>query len=272
MSRSALLAQIALLAGLIGALGCKNKPLAPPRAFANTCAPGDIVYAVDGAGAFFGMSTALRRALNAYKCPINVSTFHWSHGYARVFADQCGISHAKEQGGRLATLLIERRRRYPDGRIFVFAHCAGSAIALAAAEAVPPGTIDRLVMLAPSMSSDYDMRPALRACRDGVDVHCSEHDGYLRCIFFLGTGDRQRFCSIAGRTGFQPIIESEEDKALYAKLHQRRWEESYEWTGHEGGHYGAYQKRYLKAYVLPMFERGESGPVYAKEPGGDTGF
>jgi hypothetical protein len=89
----------------------------------------------------------------------------------------------------------------------------------------------------------------------GVDVFYSKDDWwYLGTIVALiGTSDRH-WSAAAGRVGFQPMLGGAEDGLLYGKLRQYPWEECLSWTGHKGGHYGAYQPEFLKLCVLPLLE------------------
>ena len=56
----------------------------------------------------------------------------------------------------------------------------------------------------------------------------------------------------AGRCGFEPLIATPADACLYRKLRQHPWHPAIAWTGNYGGHYGAYQPGFLKAYILPL--------------------
>jgi hypothetical protein len=124
---------------------------------------------------------------------------------------------------------------------------------LAAVEILPPGSVDRIVLLAPAVSAEHDVRPALACARRGVDVFYSKHDvlylGFL--VRMLGTADRG-FSAAAGRVGFQPDLAAPGDEALFSKFRQYPWNPCLEWTGNAGGHYGAYQPGYLRAVVLPL--------------------
>src|SRR5438477_307485 len=76
---------------------------------------------------------------------------------------------------------------------------------VAATESMAPDAIDRLILLAPSVSTGYDVCPALTAAREGVDVFCSKKDwvalGFV--VRVVGTTDRFWSGSAAGRYGFQ---------------------------------------------------------------------
>jgi pimeloyl-ACP methyl ester carboxylesterase len=186
--------------------------------------------------------------------PYSVETVDWSHGYGRMFADQVDAGHARDQGRLLAERIVAYRRCNPCGRVFLVAHSAGSLVALTAAESLPAGSIDRIVLLAPAVSSEYDIRPALCSSRQGIDVFRSYRDQvYLGLgIYIVGTTDR-RWSAPAGRVGFEPILCSPCDSALYAKVRDHPWDPAQAWTGNDGGHDGSFQPGYLRAYVLPLF-------------------
>ncbi|GIW81540.1 MAG: hypothetical protein KatS3mg105_3347 [Gemmatales bacterium] len=220
------------------------------------CDPRDVVFAVNGAGGFHGLSDTLQSEISRQHVPLAVATFDWTHGYGRVVADQIDHAHIRCQGVRLAESIVTRKQNFPQSRILIVAHSAGCAVALAAAESVPLGYIDRMVLLAPAVSTGYDLRPSLRASKKGIDVFTSERDGYLVLgSVFLGTVDRCRMCPVAGRRGFEPIVQSAEDSILYAKLRQYAWGRWAIPAGHYGGHFGAYHPRHLRAYVLPLLIR-----------------
>jgi pimeloyl-ACP methyl ester carboxylesterase len=213
-----------------------------------------VVFAVDGAGGFEATSAALRQAVQDACLPLWVEPVEWSHGLGRVLSDEMDGEHSRAEGQCLAGRIAALRRDHPDGEIYVVGHSAGSAVVLAAAEALPPAAVDRIILLAPSVSAGYDLRPALSCARRGIDVFYSTRDiAYLGLgVAVVGTADRCWGCAAAGRTGFCPAVATPEDAALYAKLRQHPWESCVEWTGHHGGHYGGYQPLYLRAYVLPL--------------------
>jgi pimeloyl-ACP methyl ester carboxylesterase len=215
------------------------------------------VFAADGAGGFEATSGALRQAIAEEHLPLRVETVEWSHGFGRFLSDQVGHRHSREAGERLACQIRANRQACPGQAIYLVGHSAGAAVVLAAAEALPPDSVDGIVLLAPSISADYDLRPALRTTRNGIDVYYSRRDWfYLGLgIALVGTADGH-WRAAAGRTGFRPLVEAPEDTALYAKLRQHPWDRCLDWTGNYGGHYGAYQLNYLRAYVLPCLVGG----------------
>jgi len=144
-------------------------------------------------------------------------------------------------------------RQACPGKVYLVGHSAGCAVILAAAEQLPPDSVDRIILLAPSVSMGYDLRSALRSAREGLDVFYSSRDyGYLGfCIAITGTADR-KWCPAAGRVGFCPPCPNSADAALYTKLRQHAWDPAVEWTGNHGGHYGSHHPQFIRAYVLPL--------------------
>ena len=60
---------------------------------------------------------------------------------------------------------------------------------LAAGEMLSPDSVDGIILLAPSVCVDYDLRPALRAVRHGIDVFHSDRDSVI--LGALADGDIQ---------------------------------------------------------------------------------
>ena len=223
------------------------RPAAPPRG---------IVYVADGAGDFRATSAALRRVLAEDGVPLEVRTVVWSHGYWRVAADQLDEEHARTEGWRLAEQIAAERRAHPDQEIYLLGHCAGCGVLLSAAEALPPQSVDRIILLAASMPTHYDLRPALRCCRGGIDNFCSSRDRWCLGLWLrLGVVAGAHYTPAAGRYGFRPVIESREDAAAYSRLYQHSWQPDWEWIGNSGGHYGCYQPEFLRLFILPLLKR-----------------
>lgn len=213
-----------------------------------------LVWVADGAGDFKGCSTALSYANSLAGNPFEISPFPWSHGYGRVRLDQTDWEYSKRQGERLAAAILARKEQEPGRRVVLVAHSAGCAVALAAGDALPPDSIDRTILLAPSVSTGYDLRPSLLAAREGLDVFCSRKDWLALGlgVRMVGTADAGSGPA-AGRRGFRPTGESGPDPVPSAKLRQHFWSSEQAWTGHTGGHYGAHSPAFVRAYLFPLF-------------------
>lgn len=240
-----------ILAALLCAPGCAGsrqdlRPYRPPCQKA-------VVFAVDGAGGFHAPTQAMRETVMAEGLPIGVEVVEWTHGYGRVFMDHLDYAHVRCMGQQLAGHICAWQQAHPGMDVDIVGHSAGCAVVLAAAEFLPPCALDHIVLLAPSISADYDLRPALRSVRKSLDVFHSCRDQVLFFgTIFTGTTDRQWPGPVAGRTGFFPCPCSFEDTVLYQKLRQHAWQREQRAAGHRGGHYGGYQPAFLRASVLPI--------------------
>ncbi len=215
-----------------------------------------IVFVLDGAGGFEAASRFMSQTIAEVQMPLEVRTYHWTHGFCRVLSDQIHSAHIRREGEKLAQLVRNCRQEAPGVPIYLVGHSAGCGVALRAAENLPPHTLERIVLLAPAVSSKHDLRPALRSTCQGIDVFISNHDWCLLGLgtMLTGTTDRCWTARAAGKIGFQPIVAGPEDEALYSKLRQYPWDSSLNWTGHKGGHYGAYQPGFLRTFVLPLLQ------------------
>jgi hypothetical protein len=231
---------------------CVGWSLSAARAITTPRKP--LVWVVDGAGDLKGCSNALGAGNAALGDPCELSVFGWSHGHRRLLKDQIGTTHAKAQGARLAREILERKLEEPGRRVVVVAHSAGCAVALAACDLLPIDSVDRVLLLAPSVSTSYDVRPTLWSAKEGVDVFCSRKDwvalGFV--VRVVGTTDNFWSGAAAGRFGFKPRKGTTLTEAESARLRQHFWSEEVAWTGHTGGHHGMHEPAFVQTYLMPL--------------------
>jgi pimeloyl-ACP methyl ester carboxylesterase len=255
-SFSALLAFVLLpgCAGLGARVEVQRPSEAPPAPVRG------VVFCADGAGGFGDTSRALSQAVADTGVPLHVHALDWSHGCGRVISDQVDWPHVQAEGRRLAALVADWRARRPDLPVYLVGHSAGSGVVLVAAAQLPTGSVERIVLLAPAVSADYDLRPALACARGGIDVFYSGRDwaSLGLGVAIVGTTDR-RWTAAAGRVGFRPVLVCPGDAALYAKLRQHAWHPGLAWSGHHGGHYDGHRPAHLRAYVLPLLPPAPAG-------------
>src|SRR5438105_2218438 len=149
--------------------GCATAPQTT-QAPRTLLAPRGVIFVADGAGGGDATTRAFRRALEDEGVPLAVEGLNWSHGYGRYISDERDRTYARERGQELAGRVMAYRASAANAAVYLVSHSAGSAVILDAAEALPPGSVNCIVLLSPSVSADWDIRPALRCARDGVDV------------------------------------------------------------------------------------------------------
>src|SRR5262249_20780314 len=139
--------------------------------------------------------------------PLHVRTFAWGHWRGLGLADAADAAHASRQGAILACEVRRRVAERPSRPVSLVGYSAGCAVVLAAAEHLPPDTLDRIVLLAPAVSPCHDLRAALLSARRGVDAFTSERDWLVLGVgtTLAGTPDGGRGPS-AGQTGFRSAL------------------------------------------------------------------
>jgi pimeloyl-ACP methyl ester carboxylesterase len=215
--------------------------------------PQGVAFVANGAGDTRTVSTSLSRVVAETGTPLQIETVVWSRGSGRYLLDQVDHHNHLAEGGRLAAQVCAYTQAYPNRKVYLVGYSAGCAVVLAAAERLPPDSVERIILLSPAVCTTYDLRPPLRAARGGIDAFYSEEDRLILGvgIAIFGTSDR-RCRTAAGRYGFTPIVECPADATLYCRLRQHPWDPSMAWSGNDGGHYGSDQVRFVHAYVLPL--------------------
>jgi pimeloyl-ACP methyl ester carboxylesterase len=151
--------------------------------------------------------------------------FAWTHGKGRIFRDLQDTPYLLARAAELAEAIRRVKAVDPDRTVYLLCHSAGAAISLAAAEELPPATVERIILLAPAVSRDYDLRAALRATRR--EIVSFNSCGDLVMLAFgtsvFGTTDRVH-APAAGFSGFRlPESCDEEGRCLYRRLVQFQW-------------------------------------------------
>lgn len=247
--------RIACWLSTVAAAGCVSVPQSPLASTGKKpVGPAKgIVFCADGAGGYGWTTEALAYTAAEEGVPVYVKLVDWSHGRGWMITDNCHWRNTAEQGKKLADKVAAARERYPGVPVYLVGHSAGCAVCLEAARHLNRNSVERIVLLAPSVSPSYDLRPALGCADKGVDVFISRQDwvtlGLTMRLF--GTTDR-RWTSAAGKVGFRRPYDGSAGAELYSKLHEHVWQPSDFDTGHHGGHYGSYVPGFLKAKVLPL--------------------
>jgi pimeloyl-ACP methyl ester carboxylesterase len=217
------------------------------------------VFVADGSGNLHGTYDGLAQVVADTGLPVCVVRVGWSHGTGRVLCDLHGRGNQRTKGQSLAAQVSNYRAAHPCSRICLVGHSAGAAIVLAAAEALPPRVVDRIVLLAPAVSPSYDLRPALICSCEGIDCFHSNRDTVSLLLAVVGTADGSWACS-AGRGGFRTPPPDCHDALLYQGLRQHAWSRETSESGYYGGHFGCTRCAFLRATVLPLLLGPHCGP------------
>lgn len=212
-----------------------------------------VVFVVGGIGGLDTVGHSALHALPRSGVKHEIRDFTWQHGKGHFFQDLEDLWHLKRRACDLAEEVYRVKKADPERPVFLVGKSAGAALVLFAAELLPPGTLERIVLLSAAVSPTYDLRPALRATRAEVVSFHSKHDWFILGwgTEQFGTADRVQGCS-AGLNGFVvPADLNAEDNALYRRLVQVPWSSGMIRGGHLGGHQGTSMPGFLSREVVP---------------------
>ena len=171
-----------------------------------------------------------------------------------------GIHASAEK--KLARRLADWRRQNPAGRLALVAHSAGCGVVLGALAQLDEGMqVDRVVLLAPSVSPGYDLSPALDHIGEELHIFHSDRDRtwlHWRTSTF-GTYDNIK-TPAAGHGGFTSIDQLDPDRRR--NVFQHAYDPAWADLGNDGDHAGALSRPFvhdvLKELVRPT--RRSGGP------------
>lgn len=191
-----------------------------------------------------------------------IEVYDWTYGVPglNVF-NLTNIDRNRRQAERLARRIVQYRGRYADRPVTLIGHSGGAGIAVLALEALPPAVqIEQAILLAPAISEEYDLTPALRRTRAGICNFYSKLDVGLLVVgttIFVAI-DREHGPS-AGAVGFSiPPRATEATRQLYAtRLQQVQWTPRLRSRGATGLHAGWTTREFASEYLAPIVHRHE---------------
>jgi hypothetical protein len=212
-----------------------------------------IVVTVEGIGGLDMLGPHATASLRKVGLPHEVRNFRWSHGTGRFLTDLQDTRHLVKKADELAQHLIALREEAPRRPLFVVAKSAGTAVALFALSQVPPGTVDRTILISAAVSPVFDLRPAFRATRGEIVAFNSRNDQIVLNwgTRSFGTADRY-YGPSAGLRGFVPPADLDrEGRDLYRRLVQVSWSRRMLLEGNAGNHLGAGTSAFLCVEIAP---------------------
>ncbi len=240
-----------LLFGVLALCGAASVGVEPAAAQLQN-APPAMLFLANGSGDSNTLTENLKFVIGDARLPFRVDTTRWtSYGGARQ--DHNHVANHRYFGTVMACRVEEFRKHCPAVRVYLLGHSSGTHVVLAAAECLPPASVERIVLFAPSVSTTYDLRRAIKATRSGIDVYYSCEDQVLDiAVDAYGTADGMRNTYAAGQVGFRCPPASVPDANLYGLVRQYRYSAgTYAGTGYNGGHAGSLRPTFLRLVALP---------------------
>jgi hypothetical protein len=221
-----------------------------------------LVMVVGGVGGLDWCGMALRHLIKTTRLPYTVQLVSWGLGFGRWYADLTDVGNRDANARIIADTIRRYRDSHPALPVFLVAKSGGSGVAVMALEWLDADAVERVVLLAPALSPDYDLTAALRAVRHEIVAFWSPFD-----LLVLGAGTRlfgtiDRVKTVgAGLVGFRAPARLAGDAAgggQYRKLRQVRWHPRMAASGYFGGHMGPDSPFFLSNYVLPLLRLEET--------------
>lgn len=177
--------------------------------------------------------------------------YDWTHNVSGIRALQAYKWH-RAIAAEVAREIVYLHRQTPVRPIILSAESGGAGIAVFALEALPENVrIDCLLLIAPAVSPDYDLSPALAHVSGRCHVFSSSEDQFI-----LGFGTRLfgtmdgKHTTAAGVNGFSMPASAQADE--YSKLVDHPWQHNWTSYGNCGDHTGCLDKLFAQKIIAPL--------------------
>ncbi len=222
----------------------------------------NIVFVIPGVSGDSGRYNGLVRALSQ-SGDVSIEVVAWGAPAVLFFMNFSDKSIHDRAELELAKRIDDWHSANPVARIDLIGHSAGCGVILGALPLIRPSVrIDDVVLLAPSVSPSYDLRPALERVEGTMHVFVSDRD-----TLFLkwrtgnfGTYDRIR-TPAAGNLGFDLTSLPE---AYRAKLVQQRYDPRWKSLGNDGGHFGTLSQAFVQEVLIPRLRTSQSSAANSR--------
>jgi pimeloyl-ACP methyl ester carboxylesterase len=188
----------------------------------------------------------------------------WTTGAAPLFpVHLCSLERNQAEAETLAARITEYQDEHPDRPVRLVGHSGGAGLIVLALERLPAErTVESAVLLAPALSPEYDLTPALRRSRRGIwNYHSALDFAFLGGgTLTLGTIDREHTIA-AGAVGFAQPADPESRRLYAERLHQVAYQPEMLLSGNLGGHFGPTSYWFVRDWIarelaVPPPERG----------------
>ncbi len=229
------------LAALLLLTGCGMN--SKSRFMASTRRENGLVIILPGIEGESGFNHNIRRGLVAAGCYRALPIYNWGLPIPGVglIVNQSSLGK-KAVGKAIAKEIESYQDNYPGRPVYVIGHSGGGGIAVFVAEGMSEGRkLDGLVLLAASISNNYNVGKALAHCENGiVNFHNPGDIGLLGVgTTIIGNVDGGHGPS-AGLTGF---------KVSHPKLFQIRVSRTM--AGRSGAHEATTRPHFVSRHVAP---------------------
>jgi len=242
--------RVRIIAGLLAVLaatGCATPVVAPQQPNTVIIVPG-----LGGDGGDGGVYAQIVHGLRDAGSQDCLRIFNWGCSWALfpVTLSSSALHHDTER--KLAEQITQWRNDHPGCRIVLIGHSAGAGVVVGALGRLDDCTVvGPVILLAPALSPDFDLRPAL-VHATVVHVFFSPEDTFWQGIgsFIFGGYDGIHRDG-AGRKGFTLAQLTAEQKA---KVIQHPWQAQWKPLGEDGGHFDWMARPFVTEVLAPLID------------------
>jgi pimeloyl-ACP methyl ester carboxylesterase len=218
-----------------------------------------ITFYCPGAGNIDFGDNGIRRGLKAAGYRGQVASVMWTLLFNPAI-DQTVRLNAHVGAVELARSIEKYQDRFPGRPVNVIGLSAGTGVAIWAVENLAPGrSVDNVVLLSSSLSSNYDMSKALAHIRGRIYNYYSSQDPVLwGPMKVFGTIDGQFLADGAGAVGLHPPSGA-------GRVVNIRWQREFSRYGYYGGHMDVTSPAFVRARISEHIMETQSGSV-EREP------
>lgn len=221
-----------------------------------------------------GLSTTdngIPAGLKQADIPTATELYDWTGSRYDMVRNLRDLEHNRIAAEIAAQKILAYQQRYPHRPVYLVGYSGGGGVAVLTLEALPSGhPITRAVLIAPTVSADYDLRRALRSTRLGIHNFYSMLDVPILMVLGTAVGTTEgRHALAGGAIGFLPpsSLNLEEREAYRSRILQTPYDLNMVWSGNHGGHFGWTAESFVAQYVGPLIsDAPEPTPRLASTP------
>jgi pimeloyl-ACP methyl ester carboxylesterase len=206
---------------------------------------GDVIFFSSGVAGDGTWYSSIRDGLQKGGINRPLVSIHWGAPGPLFMMNFSNESIHRDAEMKLAKTIVEARKSDPGRRIDLMGLSAGCGVVLGALKRLPDDIhVRTVVLLAPSVSPQYDITPSLAHVDDFLHAFISEHDTLFLKWRTSNFGSYDNIKTpAAGFVGFQQ---------KYPKLIQHPYQTEWKDLGNDGGHVGTTGSRFVSQIIAPL--------------------
>jgi pimeloyl-ACP methyl ester carboxylesterase len=188
--------------------------------------------------------------------PSAIELYDWTDGALRLVHNLRAIDHNQREAHKIAAKIVAYQDRYPGRSVHLVGYSGGAGVAVLTLEALPPGRrVTNAILLAPTLASNYDLRPAIGHTTHGIRNFYSPLDVPILMVLSTAFGTTEgQHVAAAGAIGFQAPKDAgpEAQREYELQVLQQSYNLDMLKDWHPGGHFGWANRTFIAHHVAPL--------------------